>query len=247
MAVVLAVLAAALVSSFLSADFGLNVESLPTFAGFAAGLTIVLVAFELPPIVMRWRRTGEIGRLRVLPWALVVAAAFVLISRIFNLQPGYLYGLVLSVSFSRPVEPDQEARETAVGMIATLAVAIAAWLVLDGLRAGIGAEGDALATVISTATAAVVVAGLEAVAFGMLPLRFMPGRVIYAWHRPAWAILFAAGLFFFIQILIGPTSGYLADLTPAAWLAALGVFAAFGAISLGFWGWFRFRPAPADG
>ena len=58
----------------------------------------------------------------------------------------------------------------------------------------------------------------------------------------AWAALFALGLFAFIQVLIGPSSGYLADLAPGAWLAALGVFAAFGAFSILFWAWFRFRP-----
>ena len=51
--------------------------------------------------------------------------------------------------------------------------------------------------------------------------------------------------YLFITILIGPTSGYLSELTPAAWLSALGVFAAFGAISLAFWAWFRFRPRPS--
>lgn len=35
--------------------------------------------------------------------------------------------------------------------------------------------------------------------------------------------------------------------SPAAWLSALGVFAVFGAISLAFWKWFRFRPAPIEG
>ena len=87
-----------------------------------------------------------------------------------------------------------------------------------------------------------MVGGLEAVAFGMLPIRFMPGRAIYTWSRVAWAALFALGLFAFIQVLIGPSSGYLADLAPGAWLAALGVFAAFGAFSILFWAWFRFRP-----
>jgi hypothetical protein len=246
MSVVLAVLAAALISSFLSVDFGFNLESIPTFVGFALGLSIVLVVFELPPLLMRWQRTREIGRLRVLPWALVVAAAFVLVSRIFGLQPGYLYGLVLSVSFSTPVEPVQEARETGAGMLATLALALAAWLLLDGVRGGALSTGEAASTVISTATAAVVVSGLEAVAFGMLPLRFMPGRVVYTWHRPIWALLFGTGIFFFITILIGPTSGYLSELTPVAWLSALGVFGIFGAISLAFWAWFRFRPAPAE-
>ena len=246
MGVVLIVLIAALISSFLSPDFGLNPASIPTFLGFTLGLVIVLVAFEAPPIIMRWRRTGEVGRLRGLPWTLVVAAAFVLISRIFGLQPGYLYGLVLGVTFTTAASEVQEARETVASMLATLVLAVLAWLLLDSVRAGLIATDDVAGTIVGTATAAVVVAGLEAVAFGMLPLRFMPGRVVYSWNRRVWALLFGVGLFAFIQILIGPTSGYLAELSPGAWLAALGVFALFGAFSLLFWAWFRYRPVKAS-
>ena len=61
---------------------------------------------------------------------------------------------------------------------------------------------------------------------------------------PGWALLCGVSLFAFIHILIGPTIGYLSDLTAPAWLAALGVFAAFGVFTVLFWGWFRFRPSP---
>jgi hypothetical protein len=243
-AVVLAVLIASLISAFLDPSFGPSVASIPTFAGFLVGLTIVLIAFELPPMLVRWRTNGEVGRLRVLPWTLVLAAVFVLISRIANLEPGYLYGIVLGVAYTREVSPAAEGRESAIGMVATLVVAIAAWLVLGAIRAAGLPAGDPVAAFVETATVAVVVAGLEAVAFGMLPIRFMPGRAIYTWNRFVWAALFGLGLFAFIQILIGPTSGYLSDLSPSAWLAAMGVFAVFGAFSLAFWGWFRFRAGP---
>jgi hypothetical protein len=244
MRVLVAVVAASLISAFLDPAFGFDAESLPTFAGFFAGLTIVLVAFEVPPILIRWRTTGEIGRLRVLPWTLVLAALFVLVSRLVGLEPGYLWGIVLGVTFSREVSPAAEGREAALGMLVTLAAAIGAWLVLGAIRASGLPAADPATVFVETATVAVVVAGLEAVAFGMLPIRFMPGRTIYVWSRPAWAMLFALGLFAFIQILIGPSSGYLADLSPGAWLAATGVFAAFGAFALLFWAWFRFRAAP---
>lgn len=244
MRVVLAVLAASLIAAFLDPAFGLVVESLPTFAGFLAGLTVVLVAFELPPLLLRWRSTGEIGHLRVLPWTLVLAAVFVLISRLADLQPGYLYGIVLGVTFTRGVGPDVEGREAAASMLVTLAAALGAWVLLGDLRSGGLPVVAPAAVALETTAVAVVVAGLEAVAFGMLPIRFLPGRVIYAWNRPVWAAIFAFGLFAFVQLLIGPSNGYLVDLEPAAWLAALGVFAAFGAFSLLFWAWFRFRPAP---
>jgi hypothetical protein len=79
----------------------------------------------------------------------------------------------------------------------------------------------------------------------MMPFRFMPGVAVYRWNRLIWALLFGASLFAFFHILIGPTSGYLSTLTAPAWLAALGVFTAFGVFTVLFWAWFRFRPAPA--
>ena len=53
--------------------------------------------------------------------------------------------------------------------------------------------------------------------------------------------LVAISLFAFFHILIGPTSGYVSELSPQGFLAALGVFAAFGALSIGTWLYFRFR------
>ena len=47
-----------------------------------------------------------------------------------------------------------------------------------------------------------------------------------------------------MHILIGPMSGYVAELSPAAFMAALGVFPAFGAVSIGTWLYFRFRRSP---
>ena len=109
-------------------------------------------------------------------------------------------------------------------------------------------------TLLSTAFAATMVAGLEAAAFALMPMRFLPGYQLYKWNRPVWALLWAASLFAFFHILIGPTSGYVSELTPQAFMAALGVFAAFGALSIGTWLYFRFRtpslpaqdPGPAE-
>ena len=99
------------------------------------------------------------------------------------------------------------------------------------------------ALLLETALAVVAVGGLEAVAFGLLPLRFLSGAAVYGWSRLAWALLFGISVFAFVHLLVGPHTGYLSDLSPAALIAALGAFAAFGAFSLLFWGYFRFRPA----
>jgi hypothetical protein len=245
--VLLAVVVVALISAFLNPDLALNAEGLAIFLGFLAAIGVVLVAFELPALLVHRRGTGETGRMRVLPWAIVLAGVFVLISRLFNLQPGYLYGVILAVVFLQAVAPQQEGREAAVGAAITLVLAVIAWVLLTAVRGAGLPPGDLVALAVETALAAIVVAALEAVAFGLMPLRFMPGYLIYRWRRPVWALLWGLSLFGFIHILIGPNAGYLSDLSIPALMAALGVFALFGAISVLFWAYFRFvYRAPAE-
>lgn len=236
---------AALISSFLSPNLGFTEASVATYVGFLVALVVVLISFEVPAVLEHRRVTGEVGRLRVLPWALVVAALFVLVSRLSALQPGYLWGVVLGVVFMRTDTSADEGREQAAGALWALIVAVAAWLALGSVRASGGSESTFFNVAAQTALAAIVVSALEAVAFGLMPFRFMPGVAIYRWNRLIWAALFGTSLFAFFHILIGPTSGYLSTLTAPAWLAALGVFAAFGAFTVLFWAWFRFRPSPA--
>lgn len=234
----------ALVSSFVDPGFGLDLRSVAVFLGFLIGLIVVLASFKLPPILARRRRTGELGQLRPLPWALVIAALFVFVSRLGHLQPGYLYGIVLGAIFITDVSDRDEGRETFYGALWTLVAALLAWVALTWLRGlGLPEEGFG-ATLLSTAFAATLVAGLEAAAFALMPLRFLPGYALYRWNRLAWALLWGLGLFAFVHILIGPTSGYVSELTPAAFMAALGVFAAFGALSIGTWLYFRLRTKP---
>jgi hypothetical protein len=240
---VLAVAVVALISAFLNPDLSLSLEGLAIYLGFLLAIGIVLISFELPGLVVHRRVVGETGKLRVLPWAIVIAAVFVLVSRLVQLQPGYLYGVVLGVIFLQTVTERDEGREAAAGAAWTLLVAVAAWVWLDWVRGLNLPEGDVVAIGLETALAAVVVAGLEAVAFGLMPFRFMPGWVIYRWRRSVWAVLFAVSAFAFIHILIGPNTGYLSDLSITALMAALGVFAFFGAFSILFWAYFRFRPA----
>jgi hypothetical protein len=235
----------ALISSFVDPAFGLDLRSLAVFLGFLVGLIVVLASFKLPPILARRRRTGELGQLRPLPWALVIAVVFVFVSRLWNLQPGYLYGIVLGAIFVSDAGDRDEGRETFYGSLWTLGAALLAWLGLSWLRGqGLPAHGFG-ATLLQTAFAATLVAGLEAAAFGLMPLRFMPGHAVYRWNRVGWAALFGLSVFAFVHVLIGPTSGYVSELSPEAFMAGLGVFAAFGALSIGTWLYFRLRPSPA--
>ena len=236
----------AIISCFVDPYFGLNLYSLAEFLGMLVGLIVVLASFKLPAMLAHRRATGDLGRLRPLPWALVIAIVFVLVSRIGNLQPGYLYAIVLGAIFVKDVDAQEEGRETLWGSVWTLTAAVLGWLGLTWLRvAGVDQSGFG-AILLSTLFAAVVVSGLEATAFGLMPLRFMPGYAVYQWNRLGWALLWAISLVGFLNILINPTSGYESQLSFQGFVAALGVFAGFGALSIATWMYFRFRPSLDD-
>ena len=239
--------AGALVYLLLDPSLALDVPTVAVYLGMLLGLGVVLLAFEAPPLLLYRRRTGTSPGVRALPWTLPAAALCVLVSRVAGLEPGYLYGLLLGLVFQGELTASQEGRQTAAGAAWTLAVAVAAWLGLGFVR-GSGLPPDQFGgLLLETALAVIAIGGLEAVAFGLLPLRFLSGAAVYGWSRLAWAVLFGISVFAFVHLLVGPNTGYLAELTPAALVAALGAFAAFGAFSVLFWGYFRFRPVRAEG
>lgn len=231
----------ALVYAWLDPDFGPSAESAATLIGLLVGLIVVMLSFELPGMLMYRRRTGEMPGLRALPWTLVAAAVCVAISRIANLQPGYLYGLLLGIVFASEPSGAEEGRQTAVGASWTLLVSIGAWTALGVVRGDPAPFTGLGGLVVETALAVIAVGGLEAVAFGLLPMRFLAGQALYRWNRPLWAALLGIGMFAFLYLLVEPHSGYLSELPLSGVIAAFGVFALFGALSILFWSYFRFR------
>jgi len=169
--------------------FGTDAASVASYIGLPAGLGVVLAAFELPGLFMHRRRTGELGSLRALPWTLVAGAVCVLVSRLAQFEPGYLYGVLLGVVFSRPQTDAEEGRQAAIGALVTLLVAVGDWLALGWPRVHV-TDGSFARIAGETALAAIVVAGLESVGFGMMPFRFLNGAAVRAWSRLVWAALF---------------------------------------------------------
>ncbi|MDQ2675138.1 MAG: hypothetical protein M3Y40_10835, partial [Chloroflexota bacterium] len=230
-------LLAALVYGFLDPGFGPSIGSLATFLGMLLGIVLVTVAFAIP-LVMAHRRHGDRPSMKVVPISLAIGVACVLLSRLTNFQPGYLYGLLIGLAFAQELSAAEEGRATALGAGVMLAVALAAWLALGMLP-----DGNAFALVIArTALAALMVAGLEGVVFGLLPMRFLPGEPLYRWNRVLWAGLLLVGAFAFFHILINPASGYLSDTSRTPLFTVLALLVAFSLVSVAFWAWFRFRP-----
>jgi hypothetical protein len=235
------VLISGLLYAFLDPTFGLSLRSFATYIGLVIGLLIVLLTYGVPLIYFAQNRHLRLT-IRALPVTVLVGIGCVLISRIANFQPGYLYGLIVAFMFAG-VTFDHEgpARATAAGI--SLGAAFVAWVALAFIRSAPIASDPFMGPLISAATVTVVVAGVESAVFALLPLRFMAGSAVFNWNRRVWAVLIGLGVLAFAHVLLNPTSGYMADTTRTDFLTMVVLLAGFAVASVLFWAWFRFRPA----
>lgn len=234
-------LVSALINGLLDPTFGISAASLATFLGLALGMGVLLLAFGIPMYVAT-RRLGVGMSLRALPATLLIAIVSVVISRVADFQPGYLYGLIIGFTFSRALSKAEGGKIDALAAGSALALAIASWLLLPLVRGDAAGGQSFTAVLLETTFATLVVAGLEAAAIAMLPMRFLPGERVRTWNKRAWIALLGIATFGFCHILLNPSSGYLADSTRTSLFTVIWLLAAFGGGSVLFWAYFRFRP-----
>jgi hypothetical protein len=227
---------------FLSPDLGFDRSSLALVLGLSLSLVVISVGFRLPHLVYIRRRDHEWARFRVLPGTALVAVACVGLSRLVHFQPGYLYGLIAGLSFRRRLETDTNGALTAASAVSVFVLSIAAWVARVPV-AGAAARPNASIWIVAleACLAAISILGLETVVICLIPVRFVEGSKLAAWSRTAWALVFGLCAFAFVHILLRPDSGYVAA-SSSRW-TVLVLFLGFGLLSVGFWAYFRFRPA----
>lgn len=217
--------------------------------GTAAAAAAVVFAWGSPVNAYVRRRTGESGHLKVIISALPIAVFCVLVSRLVKFSPGYLYGLIAGFYFSRELTKGEAGRTTALSAAVGLFVCTITWLALAPVHflvehaSQAGSLGIFLAGLLEDFIVGVIVAGLGSVVFGLVPLRFLPGKTLITWNRLAWSALYGVGLFEFVQILNNPTTHMKADPLPPA-STTIGLFLGFGIASVAFWAYFRFGHVP---
>ncbi|MDQ3895712.1 MAG: hypothetical protein M3326_00440 [Actinomycetota bacterium] len=235
--------AASIALGFLSPDFGLNAASAVLVIGFTAAMVIMSLAFSLPAAFLIHRRAGEWGKLNFLPGSLLISIVMVVASRLLAFQPGYFYGAMAGLAFASVLSKDVEGKVTAANWIWALVLSVGAWFASIPVSAA-AEKPDASAWWIGVEACLVLIFlwGLESVAVAMLPMRFLDGRKVIDWNRVVWAVLMFLGVFAAVHILLSPNSGYVGHTNGEVAIGVLVLFAAFGAISVGLWAYFRYRP-----
>jgi hypothetical protein len=237
----------ALVYGFLSPTFGPDPTSLALFLGLLVGLLFITLAFDLPLRIYHGRtsRAHDRGVLHALWWTLAVAVVCVVISRLADFQPGYLYGLVISIVFVTEISKRDQGVGTWLASVWLLVLSFGAWVALSLVRQG--TFDPWLELFLQTVLVTFVVAGIETLAVGLLPMRFLPGHPLFQWRRGMWFVVFALSVMGYLLILIDPANGYLSDNSRTPTIIGIIFLVGFGLVSFGTWAYFRYRPAKMGG
>jgi hypothetical protein len=69
----------------------------------------------------------------------------------------------------------------------------------------------------------------------------MYGQKVVAWSKAGWFAIYATGMLLFVHTLLHPGMGLYGSSSEASLVSVLLLFLTFGAFSLLFWAYFRFR------
>ena len=121
-----------------------------------------------------------------------------------------MYGLIISIIFMSEISSRDEGVGTWLASVWLLVLSFVAWVCLEVCPPGSGSIRGSQ-TFLQTALVTFVVAGIEALAIGLLPMRFLPGHPLYRWRSSMWFPLFALAIFGYLLILVNPVNGYLSN------------------------------------
>lgn len=239
-------LAGALLASLNDPNFGFHPSS---FITFAAVLLAVVMSLAVPTgVTAAYHRTHHNEALRkfhAIPSGLAIGAGCVVFSRLTGFQPGYLYGVVAGVLFTKELARRERGHIAALCTITLLVLGILAWFAwvpVDAAALKLGASPGVV--LLDDFLASIFVSGLVGTVIGLTPLRALPGYAIKEWNRAVWVVTYVLALFGLVQVLLRPHAVGPSH-TPLA--MTVGFFVLFGAASIAFHEHFEAKRRAAAG
>jgi hypothetical protein len=193
-------------NAFNDGNFGLTISSLVTLIAVACALAIGVTVPALVGAMYHTVRHGSSPRkLMALPAGLALAIVMVVFSRLIHFEPGYLYGFVCGVLFTRQLPTNEKGHLAALGVCATLVLSALAWIAWIPVNAAALRPDPFVGVVLlDDLLAALFVSGLVGSFFGMMPVRGLPGWTVKQWSNWAWAAAFGVTILGLFQILLRP-------------------------------------------
>jgi hypothetical protein len=235
------VVAGAILGGLLNPKFGANSASVNSFIATLLAVIVGTVVGTLVGFAYRRRKKYDVARhFEALPAGLAIAALCVILSRVSDFQPGYLYGVVCGVAFAGTLKKNENGHLVALGHLATIAVAVIAWFVWVPVNhAAQHHTGLFPLVILDDLLASLFVGGLVGSVINLIPVRFMPGHTLASWHRGAWMAVFGVAAFGMTLIVVFPSRHNHAGHAPLVTILVL--FVLFGGGSLAFREYFSRR------
>ncbi|HJV08748.1 MAG TPA: FGLLP motif-containing membrane protein, partial [Acidimicrobiales bacterium] len=226
----------------LDPNFGFNRPSLILVLGLLLAIATISGVLDILRMHFHRRVTRKRSRLKAFPLGLVMAAILVFFSRVGDFHPGYVFGIFTALAFDDELYDEEDGRGLALAGVGLLVVAITALLLRAPLDRLAGEDGAGFVLlVVDAALATLWIAGIQAVIWGLIPISFMYGQKVLAWSKVGWFAIYGTGMLLFVHTLLHPGMGLYGNAAEASLFSVTMLFLCFGAFSLLFWGYFRFR------
>jgi len=230
----------ALVYSFNEPHLAFDGQTALLYSSLLVSIAVITYIVEGGEALMTHRRFGLTTGVRLVPIAIVIAAGFVIMSRLVHFQAPIMYGFIASATVlgAAGLERKDAATAVVVPAIALLAASIGAWLLLPPLRDWTQHNHNWWSHVPSESAAAVFVGGIEGLMFVLLPLRFTDGEKIFRWYRWLWFPLFGVSAFLFCWVVLNPQARAFDSLLEGRVVFIACLVAAYAIVAMGFWAYF---------
>lgn len=207
-----------------------EVRYLRLFLAVLLGLGILTVVGAVVSPSLMARSLGVSTTRRFLPLMLLAAVVTAVVSRVADLNPPLIAGVIIGAAFAAGTPARERAFVHLAQVGAVTALGVAGWM----LHSALGSTTGFWPSLVSETATTLCLAGLGSALVLMIPLASLPGRSILEWSPPLWAgtVLVVASV---VAAAVFGQPGAAADLTP--WVIAATVFAA---LSVAVWAYTRF-------
>jgi hypothetical protein len=231
----------------LDPGFGIDASSLTLLAALICSFVIITVVLEGMRLPYLRARTGKDGRLKLFPFVLVMAVVAVVVCRIFDFQPGYVFGVSVALLLSEGIEEEDEARSLAISGVVLLLVAGVAWFVWNPIADRAMLPDAGVVTIFFDALLSTTwVMALQVILFEFSSMRGMHGRTLRRWNRWVWGAIYFGGAFLLVKMVLHPSAWRWGGLPQGTFVGMIALFGVLMVAAVIFWAWFNLRAAADD-
>lgn len=237
------VVGAGLIFTFLESKPGFDWQTVMVTLGCMVAVALTNFGLVTPEFLYMRGRVHEKGVLNTVPGGLIVAALCVVASKLLKFHPGYVYGVVAGWEFHTRLSKRDEGVLGMISAWALIAFAFAAWFLREPVGRLVDETHAAPWVALEVSLTVLFILAVENALIGLIPLRLIKGYRLWKWSKLAWFGTTFVVAMVFTHILVTPNNGSFSP-SHASTYKILMIFGVFGALSVIFYAWFRFRPDP---